>query len=84
VFIFIHCKLEPRTRGGQSVPVPVLTGILCCREEEVGVAEMIEVAPVDPGDWDILRLNQTGGHIDRIIFCEFSFCLLIARRTGNC
>ncbi len=30
------------------------------RTEEVGLAEVVEVEPVDSGDWDIIRLNQSG------------------------
>ncbi len=30
------------------------------RSEEVGLAEVVEVEPVDSGDWDIIRLNQSG------------------------
>jgi hypothetical protein len=30
------------------------------RAEEVGLAEVVEVEPVDSGDWDIIRLNQSG------------------------
>ncbi len=30
------------------------------RAEEVGLADLVEVEPVDSGDWDIIRLNQSG------------------------
>ncbi len=26
----------------------------------MGLAEVVEVEPVDSGDWDIIRLNQSG------------------------
>jgi hypothetical protein len=30
------------------------------RAEAVGLAEVVEVEPVDSGDFDIIRLNQSG------------------------
>jgi hypothetical protein len=49
-----------RSVGFQSVGEIVKSDSYFVRAEEVGLAEVVEVEPVDSGDWDIIRFNQSG------------------------